>query len=199
MIKAILFDVDGVVVNPQLVFAKKLASDYNITTAETENFFKGIFQDCLIGKADLKKELPKYLKEWGWSETTDDLIDFWFECDSNIDQNLIKATQSLRKNGIKCYLATNQEKYRTDYMIKEMKFNEKLDGIFASCDLGYKKPDKEFFQKVADQIPAIKPDEIMFWDNTENNVEAAKKVGFDARLYKDYSDFYNQIEKCIKL
>ena len=50
MIKAIIFDADGVVVNPQLMFAKKLASNYGITTERTESFFKGIFKNALLAK-----------------------------------------------------------------------------------------------------------------------------------------------------
>lgn len=195
MIKAILFDVDGVVVNPQLVFAKNLISDYNITANETDNFFKSIFQECLVGKADLKEELPKYLKEWGWPKTTDELINYWLESDNNIDPNLMSSIQRLRKRGIKCYLATNQEKYRTDYMIDKMGFSKSFDGIFTSANLGHKKPSQEFFKKVRDEIKGIEPSKIMFWDNTKYNVEAAKKIGFGAKLYTNYNDFKIQMKE----
>lgn len=197
MIKVIIFDGDGVVISPQLMFAKKLADNYGITTAKTSSFFNGIFQECLVDKADLREELSKYLNEWGWPGTTDELINYWLKCDHNIDQNVINDIQRLRQNGIKCYLGSNQEKYRTDYMIDKMNFGNLFDGVFTSANIGHKKPDQEFFQKVYNKIEGLKPNEIMFWDDSPRYTEGAKKFGYDARLYKNYDEFHQSIKELL--
>ncbi|EKD94392.1 MAG: hypothetical protein ACD_26C00069G0001 [uncultured bacterium] len=51
------------------MFNIQLARDYGIADNITSLFFNGEFKDCIIGKKDLKKVLPKYLKEWGWKKT----------------------------------------------------------------------------------------------------------------------------------
>ena len=148
MIKAIIFDADGVVITNDLYFSQQLERDYGISTATTEPFFKGDFQDCLIGKADLKEKLAKHIKDWNWQGTVNDLLDYWFKCEHNVNKKLIKDIQKLRAKGIKCYLATNQEKYRTDYITKKMGFGNFLDGIFSSAHIGHTKPNKKFFEHI---------------------------------------------------
>lgn len=56
MIKVMLFDVDGVLVNGYS-FSGRLASDYGITQETTISFFKGRFGECLVGKADLNSKI----------------------------------------------------------------------------------------------------------------------------------------------
>lgn len=63
-------------------------------------FFNGEFQDCLIGKADLKNVVKKYLKNWGWQKSVDDLLKEWFQFEHNIDEELADYLSSLKKKGL---------------------------------------------------------------------------------------------------
>ncbi len=65
MIKAIIFDADGMIVHGDR-FSGRLAGEFNIPLDTTKLFFKDAFPDCLIGKADLKEELEKYMKQWNY-------------------------------------------------------------------------------------------------------------------------------------
>lgn len=69
-IKAIIFDADGVAIFPWRA-AQLFEREYGITREMVSEFFSGIFADCLIGKADLKEELPPYLERWGWQTSVD--------------------------------------------------------------------------------------------------------------------------------
>jgi hypothetical protein len=50
-LRAICFDADGVVVYPQLQFSRYLNQKYGISPEMTREFFRGVFNDCLVGKA----------------------------------------------------------------------------------------------------------------------------------------------------
>ena len=65
MIKAIIFDFDGMFADEGGQFSEKFSQKYGIPMEKVITFFKAEFGDCLIGKADLKKEFLKYLGKWG--------------------------------------------------------------------------------------------------------------------------------------
>lgn len=188
MIKVLLFDVDGVLTSGG-PFSKHLAQDYGISPEVTSAFFKEKLPACLIGNADLKEELLAYLQQWGWQQSVDDFIQYWFKSEHNIDEPLIEAIQDVRQRGIPCYLATNQEKYRTAYILEQMGFAEKFDGMFSSGHIGYAKPQRAFFMYVLSQLNGIEANEIFFWDDTPANVAAAREAGLQAEIYTSFADF----------
>src|SRR6266550_2446895 len=148
MIKAVLFDADGVTINTTERFSSYLDRKYGISVEVTNPFFLGVFQKCIIGKADLKEEIGKYLPKWGWKKSVDDFLKIWFESEHTIHQPLIDEIHKLRKRGIKCYLATNQEKYRTQYILENMGFENVFDGTFSSSEVGHLKHTDEYYQHI---------------------------------------------------
>lgn len=187
MIKHILFDVDGVLVHAEM-FSLNVVREYGIPQEKMKEFYKGIFQGTLVGKGDLKEVIEPYLKEWGWPKTVDDYLNEWFEYEHILDEEIIAYVQKLRAKGISCYVATNQEKYRAQYMLEKMGFGESFDKLFASAHLGIGKPDIEFFEKVIKEIGA-KKEEVLFWDDTPENVEGAKKAGINGEFYESFGKF----------
>ncbi|MGI8419619.1 MAG: hypothetical protein ACR2LN_03155 [Candidatus Levyibacteriota bacterium] len=110
MIKALIFDVDGVLIDLTLEQVKnQLERDWGITPEQTEPFFAKEFVDCLKGQADLKEAITPYLKKWGWNDSINAYLDYWFESQKNINKQLIAEIQLLKKKGYKMYVATNQE------------------------------------------------------------------------------------------
>ncbi len=189
MIKAIFFDLDGVVVSHAKIFSDYLQEEYGIDKESQLEFFKGEFQDCLVGKADLKEEIIPYMQKWGWKGSVEDLLDYWFDVEAKTDERVLAMVQKLRERGIKCYLATNQEKYRTVYVANEMGLSKVFDGIFSSASVGYIKNNHKFFEIVLSEIGNPKPEEVMFWDDSIENVEIAKSLGIKAELYIGFEDF----------
>lgn len=193
MIKAVLFDADGVMINGPM-FSEHMARDYGITHDDTRTFFTGVFKDCVTGKVDLKEVLPPYLKEWGWQNSVDDFIEYWHSTEHIINQELVAYIQNLRNRGIKCYLATNQTKYRFEYMLKEMRFDTFFDKCYASAHLGHRKPDIDFYRKLMKDLVGIERKEVLFWDDTPQNITAAKEFGMHAELYTTFADFKQKMD-----
>ncbi len=193
MIKTILFDVDGVLVINQQPFTSYLERDHGIPRENLAPFFGKTFSNFLTGQADLKKELAPYLQQWGWHKSVDEFIQFWFSSEQNTDEPFVEYIQQLRQKGILCYLATNQDQYRTAYILNEMGFAHKFDGIFSSAHIGYMKPQKEFFEQVIHAIAPIHPHEILFWDDRPDNVEAAQQTGIQAEVYTNFVDFQQKM------
>lgn len=184
MIKVVLFDADGVIVLSKR-FSDQLQEDYGIPLVQSKKFFQNEFQKCLIGESNLHTELPKYLKKWNWKLSIDDFIQYWFSSSNKINLSLISTAEQLRKNGIKCYIATNQEAERTKYMNEEMEFSKLFDGIYSSSGLGSLKPSEEFFKKILSNTQCT-ANEILFLDDSMANVQAARLNGMNGELYSSH-------------
>lgn len=199
MIKVALFDLDGVLVISEKIFSERLAEEYGVDKESQLEFFNGRFLECLVGKADLKKEIKLYLKKWRWIGNVESMLDYWFSNEANVDGRLLALIRELRKKGIKCYLATNQEKYRTSYIANEMGFSEIFDGIFSSSSVGYLKNRPQFFEYVLNQMTNVKSQEVLFVDDSQDNIEVAQRFGIQAELYTDFNNFQRKLNFSLRL
>ena len=195
-IKAILFDADGVVLKKRdKYFSQRLFEDYglDIPPEKILKFFKNEYKLCVIGKADLKTEVEKYMKEWGWQGTVDELLEYWFSYENKLEERVLEVVRDLREKGIKCYLASDHSRFREDNLMKEVGMEKYFDGAFFSCDLGYTKAEEEYYEKIIEDLN-LEPAQIMFWDDEEGNVEIAKTMGIKAMFYKDFAEFVKEMQ-----
>ncbi len=191
-IRAVLFDADGVVINPMLQFSRLLESEYGITPAMTRTFFGGIFKECLAGQADLSEVLPPFLETWRWTGGVDEFIGLWMAADDHPDRALLAAIQDLRQAGTLCGLATLQERNRAAYMRTSMNFSTSFDRLFFSCDMGCLKPAPVFYQKIQAEL-GLPGEAILFWDDAPPNVAAAREMGWQAELYTGFAAFQERM------
>jgi putative hydrolase of the HAD superfamily len=187
-IKAICFDADGVVVYPQKQFSKHLKEEHGIPPEMTRSFFDGVFNDCLVGKANLNDVLPTYLQDWKWKGSTEEFIATWLKFDHVVDIRVIAAIQHLRQNKITCCLVTSQERNRAEYMKTKMGFQDVFDQLFFSCEIGLQKPDPAYYQNIEKALN-VEKESILFWDDLEINVIAARENGWNAEIYTEFDEF----------
>lgn len=192
MIKALIFDADGTVLKREMYFSERYSRDFGVPLEKIMPLFRNEFGLCMTGKSDLKVELEKYLKDWNWSKSVDDLLEYWFKNERVLDRDVLASVAKLRANGVKCYLGTNNEKYRIADLKKNTELMNYFDGLFASCELGIKKPDPLFWAAILDQTDLAK-DEILVLDNDGENVDSARTFGFNAERYTDFESYKNLI------
>ncbi len=190
--KAVIFDNDGVVTFSDEMYSAKLKRDRNAPSDQVDQFFINTFVPyCMTGKADLKDEFSKKLPEWGITDSAETILDEWFKSENNVDNNIVVLIHDLKSRGIKCYMATNQEIYRTKYMLNEMGFDSLFDKVYSSAELGVKKPDPKFYEIILNDLEkeGIKASDIMYLDDSEKNVKVSREMGIPSILYKDYKSF----------
>ncbi len=115
MIKAIMVDVDGVlVVHPDnRGWSANLERDIGIPAATLQTaFFEQHWDDVIHGHAALRDRLAPVLQNIAPQVTCDALIDYWFSNDTHVNQTLLAELASIRATGIEVHLATVQEHER---------------------------------------------------------------------------------------
>jgi putative hydrolase of the HAD superfamily len=190
--KAIIYDNDGMITYGGR-FSEQYAKEYGVDPAAMAPFFDGPFKDCLVGKADLKEELAKVLEAWKWSGTVDELLAYWFSIGDAVYNNVYDSISRLKAQGAVVCLATNQEKYRTQYLVTKLAYDKVFDEIICSADLGVYKHSPEglekIFQILKEKYGVMDKGEILYWDDREDHVESLNKAGFNGQLYRDYPSF----------
>ncbi len=184
MIKAVLFDLDGVVIlGNGKIFSERLAEDLNLPMEVISEFFVKDFRECSFGRADLKEKITPYLAKWNYPGTVDDLLKYWFEGYNVTDKEVLTIVDELRSKGMQCYIATRQEKYRKQYLLDVVGLKDHFDGIFCTCDIGYDKWQPEYWDFVFKTLN-LKPEEIMFFCDGQKNVDTAKSLGMHGYFYE---------------
>ena len=194
--RALLIDVDGVLVLPPQPFSLgltglKSAADLlhqNVRRRAATAFFTGPFQSAITGQADLKELLVPLMTKLDLPGTPDTLMAEWFAAENHPNIPLLSEVRALRATGWPVYLATNQERHRLKYLLNEMQLGQFVDGEFASCTVGIRKPDAAYFQQVQERL-GLSPQRIVFWDDAPGNVAGALAAGWTAHLYTDVAGF----------
>lgn len=189
MNKVLFFDADGVtIVQREKFFSQRFSEDYGQSTDVVMPLFKNEFYKCVLGEMDLKDVLKSYLPKWSWQGTVDELLEYWWAGENKINMPVVEKITELRAKGYRCYLATDQEKYRANYIMKGMGMEKYVDGAFFSCDLGISKGKREYWEKVLKSLSIDNPGEVEYWDDEIENIQAAQEAGIKVHLFKNPSE-----------
>ncbi len=194
---AVLFDADGMTLVPKR-FSEQIEEEYGIAWATMKPFFQGAFAQCKVGKADLKEELAKVLDVWGWKGSVEELMAYWFSIGSTPNSEIAAIAQALRQEGTRCFLATNQECYRAEYLREVVGLKEVFDELFVSAEFGCMKNDVRYFQMAHERIShlagsTVPKEAVLFVDHEQENLDAAKSYGFSTFFYHDVAGFRSEV------
>jgi len=198
-IKAIFFDADGVVLKKRdKYFSQRFIEDNNpeLKIEEILKFFKNEYKDCILGKINFKEALTPYLEKWGWKKSIDELLQYWFAYENNLNNDVLDLVGELRKKGIKCYLASDHTEYRKEDLIKNVGLENYFDGFLFSCDLGFTKSTKEFFEKALENLDFSK-EEVIFIDDEPENIQAAESAGIKSVLFDSDDALRNELSRIL--
>lgn len=184
MIKALMLDVDGVVVRGRPADGARwdydLEADLGVSPAALqESFFKPHWRDIVLGRAGLRDLLGPVLSQIAPSIEPADFLAYWFANDAAIDEALLAAAGHCRAAGLRVFLCTNQEHERAAHLMDGLGLGAHADGIFYSAALGAMKPEPGFFNRVAGGS-GLSPGEMLLIDDSAANVAAAQGVGWHA-------------------
>ena len=197
MIKAIAFDIEGVLVN-QIKRKKsiqgKLAKEFNIKNKNWIKLIKPVIKlssrgkitkkETLIRTKNILKENPKKIMN---------VLETFYKRSYKINKTMINLSKKLRKNGYKVIIISNLGHLAKEILVenKSMKhFNKKI----ISCEIKSSKPSEKIF-KIALKKSNTKPNEMIFIDNLQKNIEASNNLGIKSILFKNNRELIKELNK----
>lgn len=100
---------------------------------------------------------------------------------------LLELCANWRKNGEKIYGASNMTAIHNKELWQQPGIREAFDEIYCSGILGVAKPDPVFYSTVTNKI-GVMPEQILFFDDSGTNIEAAQRLGWEAYAFTDNRD-----------
>jgi putative hydrolase of the HAD superfamily len=183
-VAAILFDADGVIQLAPANLHLRLTEALGRAPHEREACMAEIFAaeaPALTGEAAFEVRLQDALHRLDAKCDVETVLHHWHMIE--LDEGIMTIVRRLRKGGMYCAVASNQERNRAQHMSEQLGYGVAFDGEFYSCDLGYTKPSPDYFEAVA-RLAKLDPRRTLFVDDRLENVEAARRCGFVAEQFR---------------
>jgi putative hydrolase of the HAD superfamily len=181
-IRAVLLDADGVVQLPGSAWSASLGG-FCGDPSRADEFLTDVFDAerlCLTGRADFEAALGQVLQKWQLTVSVEAAMRVWNEIEPATD--ILDLVHSLRSSCISVSLATNQQAYRANVMTNSLRYRTHFDHLLYSCELGFSKPSFAYFSSALTKI-AMDPSEVLFIDDHEANVSAARSCGLHGEVF----------------
>lgn len=182
-IEAVLFDADGVLQRPAVRWRQAFERMLGFDAMRLDTFMRDVLGaelSVLCSSAGFEDALALVLGRWNCAERLTDALRVLTAIE--VYEDVLETVQSLRHSGVACHLATNQQAHRARHMSEVMGYRSLFDGEFYSCYLGFAKPDVEYFAAILRRLD-LPGQSVLFLDDVEANVAAAREVGLLAVAY----------------
>lgn len=184
----VAWDFDGVlnksVVNGRFVWADAFLAEFGQPDTAFGAFVFIRAPRVLSGECDLLDRIAEWVDHAALRHAPEKVLQRFLEMDACSDAQMIAFMKGLERQGTRQIIATNNEARRADYIMGEMGFARRVERMFASGPMGIEKPDPRYFQHISDAL-AVAPDQIFFVDDREDNVMAARAMGWKAFHFTD--------------
>lgn len=191
-IKNIIFDFGNVLMDLDLPAADRYFQQYwgeNTDTARTRLMQNRVFD--LYEKGGLStEEFVEALRFAGTPALTEtQVLEGWNSIFIGMPAHRFELLHELRRK-YNVFLLSNinelHERWIADYMVREHNISDYesrfFDGVYFSHLIRLRKPDRDIFEYILADAE-LDPDETIFFDDLEMNVEAARLTGIHAYVH----------------
>jgi len=194
MIKAIIFDVGVVIVRRVLTrMGNELSKKHNV---DPKKMYKDIhvgWMEYKLGNLSSDDFWKNFLKLSGIDEKIEDLEKSALEHLNEIPGTMDIVRKLHKKHKLEI-LSNNTD----DWLENEEKrfdFKTLFDVIVVSNEEHLAKPDAKFFKVGLEKLGNLLPEECLFIDDQDNNINAAKELGFNIIQFEDAEQLKRELKK----
>lgn len=193
VIRAVLFDYGGVLAeegfyNGLISLAEEQTLDAKIMPEEG---MKAVYDSGFVLGQGTVADFWMLLRQRTGLEGDDGLLTDRILDGFQIRLWMIELVRSLRAKGYLVGILSDQT-YWLDELDEVDHFYQEFDHIYNSYYLGKGKRDSSLFTDVVAELN-LKPIQVLFIDDSENNVQRAKEMGLSTILYISHGDFISEL------
>lgn len=198
MIKNIVFDIGMVLID---FHWDKTMRELGIPEEAIEHLGKHMIHHSLWSHLD-KNDIPE-------SEIIDEFkkispeysgyIDIFFRNMEGVVTDYPKSAEWLKKlkeRGYNIYLLSNYPERMFKMHSVNYSFMPYVDGKVVSYECKLTKPDRKIYELLCDRYD-IKPEESVFLDDRQENIDAAKQMGFEGIVVENQDDAIIELDKIL--
>lgn len=179
MIKAVLFDADGTLMDSIASWRKALK------TVLGRRGFPYSEEDFQVLIPLTTKEGGAYLKEkYGFAETGDEiaaeylgLVEGFYATEVELKKGVREALEYYAGKGIPMAIVTSSERFLIEAACKRHGISQYFQGLYICSELGTSKRNPDIFVNTAKALDA-EPKEALVYEDSDYAIETAVKAGF---------------------
>ena len=198
MIKNIIFDWGGVLIeNPDEDIYDYCSKFLSVDREEFKNIWQYYSSKFQTGEIEEKQIWREICQELNGKEPN--IKSLWEEVVKNTfkdQKEVFKVVEELKKDGYKVYFLSNTELPAVDYFF-DNHYDKYFDGQMFSCVEGLVKPDRKIYELEIERFN-IKPEESIFIDDKEENVEGSEEIGIKGIVFKSTGQFIKELKILLK-
>jgi glucose-1-phosphatase len=159
-----------------------------VRTVLTGHDLASRYETGAITESDFYDEICRRL---GIRIDWDEFIEAWY---SIFDQQLIPEEMlAALAQSTRLWALSNTNKLHFEFMKRRYTFLNHFEGFVLSHEVGVLKPDARFFRRALEMVQAL-PSEVLFVDDQEANVGAARSLGIAAFRFEGVDQFAAELK-----
>jgi putative hydrolase of the HAD superfamily len=181
LVRAVVFDLDGVVLHYDPARLAAISADHGVAA---EDLTRAAFApDVLPRLTTGALTHADWIRHVGEAVGSPDAAALWLDGTADTDPEILVLLAELRAHGVRTGILTNGTD-RTVSLLERTPIPEAVDRVVCTADLGVAKPAARAYLTVCERL-GVPPHETFFTDDTAANIEGARRAGLTALLFDD--------------
>jgi epoxide hydrolase-like predicted phosphatase len=199
-IKAVLFDIGGILeITPPTDSAERWEMELGLRPGEILERMDDVWQDAAVGRVTEQEMEAAFRQRLGMNDeqVARFWADIWVDYLGTPNEELIEYFGNLRSR-VRTGIISNSGVGAREKEQERYGFGDLCELIVYSHEEGIAKPDPGIYELTCERMN-LRPEEAVFLDDVEENIVAARELGFHGVLFANNAQAIGEIEALLLL